>query len=117
MSMTGPARHSAMLRPSMIKPEIKTTKLSHEALAGTEAEDHAKFVETGDAEMYTEENMRKREALKEDPQIRAWITMFFKTFSMQSKPWSAGNKSHRPRPPREPFRRASAATVARRVGP
>ncbi|KAH8066823.1 hypothetical protein JL721_8011 [Aureococcus anophagefferens] len=82
------------MRPSMIKPEVNSTKMNHEVIDTQNTEqDHRKFLETGDDALYSAENMRKRAALKEDPQIRAWITMFFRTFSMQTKPWCAGHKN------------------------
>ena len=93
-TVSGPVRQSALMRPSMIKPEVNSTKMNHEVIDTQNTEqDHRKFLETGDDALYSAENMRKRAALKEDPQIRAWITMFFRTFSMQTKPWCAGHKN------------------------
>ncbi|KAK7254469.1 hypothetical protein SO694_00011124 [Aureococcus anophagefferens] len=45
----GPVRQSALMRPSMIKPEVNSTKMNHEVIDTQNTEqDHRKFLETGD---------------------------------------------------------------------
>ena len=44
-TVSGPVRQSALMRPSMIKPEVNSTKMNHEVIDTQNTEqDHRKFL-------------------------------------------------------------------------